>query len=238
MSKYTQFFSSSKRSILVGKTITKQLGSKKEFDDYVKVNNALKSIGLYEIFTYNPLDLTVTYDFIEGKDNQDISKISDAIAMISRYSKPIKADLLTVDKMHEQISGFKWSKNLYDLCKGQMNCLTHDDINKVNVILGKDGYIPIDWERASLAPQYYDLGSWLVNQIMYQIDDPKKKPNVEQLIKSMVGSGPMADLAMRYALIDAMFIQSYKLMIAKQRKVYGLTGLERIIRYLKSKLGV
>lgn len=232
MSKYTQFFSSSKRPILVGKTITKQLGSKKEFDDYIRVTNALKAAGVYEIFTYNPIDLTVTYDYIEGSENQDITKFDAAIKMISAYSKPIKAELMTVDKMHETIGGFKWSKNLYDLCKGQMNCLAHGDVNRVNIIKTSSGYEPIDWERACLAPQYYDLGSWLVNQVMYSIDDPKKKVDVEKIIKSKVGSGPMADLAMRYALIDAMFIQSYKLQIAKQRKVYGLTGLERIINYL------
>ena len=234
---YKKFFSSSKRPVLIGTTITKQMGSKKELEDYIKVSDALKSAGLYEVFTYNPIDLTVTYDYFEGQDNQEISKIEDVFKMISGYSKPIKANLMTLDQMHKQLSGFKWPKELYKLA-GNMNCLTHDDMNKVNIIKTPDGYMPIDWERACLGPQYYDLGSWLVNQVMYEVDNPRAKDRTEQLIQSKLGKFKYARETMKYALIDALFIQSYKLMIAKQRKVYGLTGLERIINYLKSELGV
>jgi thiamine kinase-like enzyme len=237
MGEFRKFFSSSKRPVLIGKTVTKQMGSKKELDDYIKVSDALKEVGIYEVFTYNPIDLTVTYDYFEGSENAEINKLEDAIKCVSSYSKPTKAKLMTLDQMHKQLSGFQWPKELYRLA-GNMNCLTHDDFNKVNLLKTPTGYMPIDWERACLGPQYYDLGSWLVNQVMYQIDNPKGKDNAEKLITEKLGRSNMAEQIMKYALIDALFIQSYKLMIAKQRKVYGLTGLERIIRYLKSQLGV
>lgn len=235
MGEFTKFFSSSKRPVLIGKTITKQIGDKTEFENTINVTNALKAAGMYEVFTYNPEDMTVTYDFIEGKDNQDIPKCKDAMDLIKSYSKPINAKLMRIDQMHKAMTGYVWDKQFYEILPDKsFNCLCHDDINKVNIIKTSTGYSMIDWERASLGPHMYDMGSWLVNQIMYDINPRAKLKRARTFIDAKLkGINPKdADMIMRYALIDANFILSWKKNIAKTRRVWGIEGLEDIINYL------
>lgn len=238
MGEFTKFFSSSKREVLIGKTITKQIGDKTEFENTINVTNALKAAGMYDVFTYNPEDMTVTYDYIEGQDNQDVSKCSDAMKLVASYSKPIKAKLMRVDEMHKAMTGYVWDKRFYDILPNKsFNCLCHDDVNAVNIIKSSSGYAMIDWERASLGPHMYDMGSWLVNQTMYAINPKQKTKTAQALINAKLkGLNPKdADMIMRYALIDANFILSWKQNIAKTRRVWGIDGLKEIIKYLEAK---
>lgn len=236
MGNFTKFFSSSKRPVLVGKTITKQIADKTEFENTIAVTNALKEAGMYEVFTYNPSDMTVTYDFIEGKDNQDIPKASDAMELVKSYSKPVKAKLIRLDEMQKSMTGFVWDKRFYDILPDKsFNCLCHDDVNMVNIIKTSDGYSMIDWERASLGPHMYDMGSWLINQVIYQINPKSKTRTAEKLItEKLKGVNPKdADMIMKYALIDANFVLSHKHFQSRYKKVWGIPGLEEVIKYLE-----
>lgn len=236
MGNFTKFFSSSKRPVLIGKTITKQIGDKTEFENTIKITNALKAVGMYEVFTYNPDDMTVTYDFIEGADNYEVNKVGDAWNLIASYSKPIKAKLPRIDELHKSMTGYVWDKRFYKLIDSQFNCLCHDDINKVNIILDSSGKPQmIDWERASLGPKMYDMGSWLVNQCIYLFDPKKKGREIDTLIDKAIGKHPQKELIEKFALIDASFVLTHKHFQSRYKKVYGIAGLEAMIEYLTQK---
>lgn len=235
MSQFTKFFSSSKRPVLIGKTITKVLGDRTEYENTVITTNALKEAGMYEVFTHNDLDMSVTYDFIEGKDNHDIPKVKDAWDLVSSYSKPTKAKLIRLDEMHKSMTGYVWDKEFYNLIGNKFDCLCHADIHKVNTILQPNGKASmIDWERASLAPSMYDMGSWLVNQVIYEYNPKRKTKKMEYLVDKALGKHPQRELIEKFALVAATFEITWKDWTGKRRKVYGreaLVALSELLRF-------
>lgn len=231
-----KILSSSKRPIWIGKTVTKELATKKEFDQNVMICSALKEAGIYEVFTYDPNSLTITYDFIEGTENQDITTYQNALNLVNSYNKKVQIKVPRVDELQKSITGFQWEDWMYDLVGRDFTWMTHQDINKVNIIKQPDGkYSVIDWEFCSLGPRYYDLGSWCQNQVQAKIKNPK--PDIKKILESIVPSNARS-LVYPFTLIDAMYRLSYKQMIAKQRKVYNIWMLEKLIDYLRSELKV
>lgn len=231
-----KLFSSSHRPVWIGKTVTKQIASKKEYESNKSITLALKEVGMFDVCTFDDANLIITYDFIDGKDNQEIPRLGDAEGLIKSYNLNVSSTKLpTIQELMKNQTGYLWDEEDKKLLNGPCNYLTHLDLHTVNTIRDDKGKLRmIDWEYACKGPQYYDLGSWLMCKVVYREHTMDK---IGKLAEKLIGHSPIKEFIYKATIVNCKFWITMKDARAKMgHKVYGRESMQVLADYCRIQL--
>jgi cytidyltransferase-like protein len=123
----------------------------------------------FGITSYQRFENLVFLPFIEGSVTPQISvkEALDLSQQVNRSGLKPKMSILDVFKKYN----FTPDPQLYADLLADISYISHGDMAYTNIVKGKNGLVPIDWEFLSYSVKYWDLGCFLASLYIYRHAD-------------------------------------------------------------------